>query len=184
MTHESSSPPPTAALSDSLLARKGNATAHGFAGAPELVPPPGAPDANPPPAAGAVATTPAAAPSDAPRILIVEDNALNMKMMTDLFEGNGFRALSAVNGPQALMLARAERPDLIVMDIELPGLSGLEVTRRLKADSGLSAVPVIAVSARVRAEDAAVARQAGCDGYLAKPVSISRMLATVAGLLP
>jgi len=167
-------PPPTAALSDSLLARKGAATAHGFAGAPEPAPP--APDAGNVPA-------PPAEPCAGPRILIVEDNALNMKMMTDLFEGNGFRALAAVNGPQALMLARAERPDLIVMDIELPGLSGLEVTRRLKADGGLSAVPVLAVSARARIEDAADARRAGCDGYLAKPVSVSRMLETVTGLL-
>lgn len=177
MTDPKAPLPPTAGLSGGLLARKGSAAAQGFAGAPALEPP-----AGPPPAVAAVPVPPAE-PAAGPRILIVEDNALNMKMMTDLFEGNGFRALAAMNGPQALMLARAERPDLIVMDIGLPGLSGLEVTRRLKADGGLCAVPVVAVSAGARAEDAAEARRAGCDFYLAKPVPISRMLETVAGLL-
>jgi two-component system cell cycle response regulator DivK len=149
--------------SRSLLARKGAATSSGFAGAPELV-------------------SPTAAQPDvraAPLVMIVEDNALNMKMMIDLLEGHGFCTLPAVNGPQALATARAERPDLIVMDIELPGLSGLEVMRQLKANADLKNIPVIVVSAMARAEDEAVARHAGCDDYLAKPVSTTDMLSMV-----
>jgi len=173
---------PPAPLSRSLLARKGTASASGFAGAPELVLPAAArpaPAANaaPPPVEVGIG------PRARPLVMIVEDNALNMKMMTDLFEAHGFCTLPAVNGPQALASASAERPDLIVMDIELPGLSGLEVTRRLKADAGLMTIPVIAVSALARAEDEAVARRAGCDDYLAKPVSVDRMLSLVSGFL-
>jgi len=171
VTADQSRLPPTAPLSQSLLARKGGATADGFADAPPLVEPP-------------AIEGPSVGVRAAPRILIVEDNALNLKMMTDLFEGHGYRALPAVNGPQALVIAQAERPDLIVMDIELPGLSGLSVARRLKADSGLGAVPVIAVSARAGPETAATAREAGCDAYLAKPVSVADMLAAVARFLP
>ncbi len=170
-----------APLSRSLLARKGSATASGFAGAPELVLPSAARLATDDDARAPVETRIEA--RAAPLIMIVEDNALNMKMMTDLLEGNGFCTLPAVNGPQALAAARAERPDLIVMDIELPGLSGLEVTRRLKADAGLMTIPVIAVSAMARAEDAAMARQAGCADYLVKPVSVADMLSIVARFL-
>lgn len=156
---EGEAPPPDSAL----LARKGGATASGFEGAAELARP------APPPAKAVL-----------PRVLIVEDNVLSMKMMTDLFEGNGYRALPAVNGPQALATARAEHPELILMDIGLPGLSGLEITRRIKADAALKGVPVVAVSARTSPEDEAAARRAGCDDFLAKPVSVSRMLSTAA----
>jgi len=172
---------PPAPLSRALLARKGSATASGFTGASELVLPPAAGPATHDDARTPVETRIEA--RAAPLIMIVEDNALNMKMMTDLFEGNGFRTLSAVNGPQALATASAERPDLIVMDIELPGLSGLEVTRRLKADASLMTIPVIAVSARARANDATVALQAGCADYLVKPVSVADILSSVARFL-
>jgi len=162
----------TADLTAALLARKGTADATGFADAPATEP------------VRLVPRSPAAEADTAARILIVEDDALNMKMMTDLFEARGFRAVPAVNGAQALASARIERPDLVVMDIDLPDLSGLEVTRRLRDDPGLAAVPVIAVSAVAGKDTVTLARDAGCDAYIAKPASVDCLLETVAALLP
>ncbi len=156
--------PRAASLTGSLLARKGAADA-GFTDAPE-----------------AGAETGAEAPTQ-PKILIVEDNFLNMKLMLDLFDGHGYRTVRAVNGREAILMARAERPDLIVMDIKLPGLSGLEVIRRLKGDVDLRDIPVIAVTALARLEDEQMIRDAGFDEFLSKPFSVQSVLVTVARLL-
>lgn len=158
---------PVAPLSASLLARKGSADASGFANAPDAV-------------------SPAPAPQDAPahpRILIVEDDLLNMELMTVVLEEQGYGTLQAANGEEAINMARAKWPDLIVMDINLPGLSGLDVIRQLKSDADLMDIPVIAVSAQARAEAEAMIRDAGFDEFLPKPFSVQSILHTVAGYL-
>ncbi len=177
-----------ASLSGSLLARKGTANASGFANAPDAVPPLPA-DVSLRHAEShesEIGHRQFPAHDDAQtqrRILLVEDNPLNMKMMTDLFEVHGYRALHAANGYEAMTMARAERPDLIVMDINLPGLSGLDVISRLKRDGDLKAIPVIAVSALARAEEEVMIRSAGFDEFLSKPFSVRRILLTVARFL-
>jgi two-component system cell cycle response regulator DivK len=177
-----------ASLSGSLLARKGTAAASGFARAPHAATP--LPADFDRPRAGNYESEIAHRhiPTDLekrkqPGILIVEDDPLNMKMMTDLFEGHGYRALRAVNGQEAITIARARQPDLIVMDIELPGLSGLDVIRRLKADGELKNIPVIAVTALTRIEDQMMIRGMGFDEVLSKPFSVRSMLVTVASFL-
>lgn len=177
-----------ASLSGSLLARKGAANASGFATAPDAVPP--LPAEISLPHAGShesgIGDRHSPARDDARtqrRILLVEDNPLNMKMMTDLFEVHGYRALHAANGYEAMAMAHAKRPDLIVMDIKLPGLSGLDVISRLKRDGDLMAIPVIAVSALARAEEEVTIRNAGFDEFLSKPFSVRSILLTVARFL-
>lgn len=178
----------TASLSGSLLARKGTAAASGFAAAPDAATPLAA-DVNRPRADNHGSEIGHRhIPTDDEkcnqrRILIVEDDPLNMKMMTDLFEGYGYRALHAVNGQEAIIIARARQPDLIVMDIKLPGLSGLDVIRRLKADGDLMNIPVIAVTALTRVEDQIMIRGVGFDEVLSKPFSVQSILVTVASFL-
>jgi len=112
-------------------------------------------------------------------ILIVEDNELNMMLFHDLLEMRGYNILQAREGIEALKLARRHRPDLIVMDIQLPGMSGLEVTKWIKEDDALRAIPVIAVTAFAMRGDEEKIRQAGCDAYIAKPMSTSGFLKTI-----
>ncbi|MCU0733583.1 MAG: response regulator [Hyphomonas sp.] len=112
-------------------------------------------------------------------VLIVEDNELNMKLFRDLLEAHGYRTVGTRNGNEALGLARTHRPDLILMDIQLPEISGLEVTRLLKADAGLAHIPVIAVTAFAMKGDEERIRQGGCEAYLSKPISVSKFLETV-----
>ncbi|GGC57340.1 response regulator [Chelatococcus reniformis] len=112
-------------------------------------------------------------------ILIVEDNELNMKLFSDLLEAHGYRTLKTAHGIDAMELARADRPDLILMDIQLPEVSGLEVTRWLKQDPDLKAIPVIAVTAFAMKGDEERIREGGCEGYLSKPISVSKFLETV-----
>jgi two-component system cell cycle response regulator DivK len=100
-------------------------------------------------------------------ILIVEDNELNMKLFNDLLEANGFRTVQTRNGIEALALARQHHPDLILMDIQLPEVSGLQVTQWLKQDEELRHIPVIAI------------REGGCEAYLSKPISVAKFLETV-----
>ena len=116
-------------------------------------------------------------------ILIVEDNELNMKLFHDLLEAQGYDLLEAREGPSALGLARAHRPDLIVMDIQLPSISGLEVTRWLKEDPELAHIPVVAVTAFAMKGDEARILQGGCEAYIAKPISVGRFLETIRRLL-
>ncbi len=112
-------------------------------------------------------------------VLIVEDNELNMKLFNDLLEANGYNTLQTKDGLEALELARHHHPDLILMDIQLPKISGLEVTKWLKADDELKAIPVIAVTAFAMKGDEEKIRQGGCEAYVAKPISITHFLETV-----
>lgn len=112
-------------------------------------------------------------------VLIVEDNELNMKLFHDLLESQGYDTLQTREGMQALQLARAHRPDLILMDIQLPEISGLEVTKWIKEDDELSNIPVIAVTAFAMKGDEERIRQGGCEAYISKPISVSTFLDTV-----
>ena len=112
-------------------------------------------------------------------VLIVEDNELNMKLFHDLLDAHGYKTLQTRNGMEAFSLAREHRPDLILMDIQLPGIDGYEATRRLKADTLLHAIPIIAVTSYALAGEVDTARAAGCDAYIPKPYSPRQLLAKV-----
>jgi two-component system, cell cycle response regulator DivK len=112
-------------------------------------------------------------------VMIVEDNDLNMKLFNDLLEANGYRTIKTRNGLEALDLAREHRPDLILMDIQLPEVSGLEVTKWLKEDDELHPIPVIAVTAFAMKGDEERIRQGGCEAYISKPISVSQFVETV-----
>src|ERR1700685_4198601 len=113
-------------------------------------------------------------------VLIVEDNELNMKLFHDLLEAHGYNTVATRNGIEALDLARKHRPDLILMDIQLPEVSGLEVTKWIKEDDDLKAIPVIAVTAFAMKGDEEKIREGGCEAYIAKPISVANFLQTVA----
>ncbi len=112
-------------------------------------------------------------------VLIVEDNELNMKLFHDLLDAHGYATLQTRNGMDALALARAHRPDLILMDIQLPEVSGLEVTKWLKEDDELRGIPVVAVTAFAMKGDEERIRQGGCEAYLSKPISVMSFVDTV-----
>jgi two-component system cell cycle response regulator DivK len=112
-------------------------------------------------------------------VLIVEDNELNMKLFHDLLVAHGYRTIQTRNGLEALDLARAHRPDLILMDIQLPEVSGLEVTKWLKDDDELRDIPVIAVTAFAMKGDEERIRSGGCEAYISKPISVMTFLETV-----
>jgi len=112
-------------------------------------------------------------------VLIVEDNDLNMKLFHDLLEAHGYNTLQTNDGMEALRIARAERPDLILMDIQLPEVSGLEVTKWLKEDDDLRPIPVVAVTAFAMKGDEERIREGGCEDYIAKPISVQTFLETV-----
>ena len=112
-------------------------------------------------------------------VLIVEDNELNMKLFHDLLEAHGYNILQSKDGLEALKLARQHRPDLILMDIQLPEVSGLEVTRWIKQDKDLCEIPVIAVTAFAMKGDEEKIRDGGCEAYIAKPISVTSFLETV-----
>ena len=112
-------------------------------------------------------------------VLIVEDNELNMKLFHDLLEAQGYATLQTKDGREALQLAREHRPDLVLMDIQLPEVSGLEVTKWIKEDENLRDIPVIAVTAFAMKGDEEKIRQGGCEAYIAKPISVSDFLKTV-----
>jgi two-component system cell cycle response regulator DivK len=112
-------------------------------------------------------------------VMIVEDNELNMKLFHDLLASHGYRTLQTRTGMEALKLARQKRPDLILMDIQLPEVSGLEVTKWLKDDEDLCDIPVIAVTAFAMKGDEERIRRGGCEAYLSKPISIASFLDAV-----
>jgi two-component system cell cycle response regulator DivK len=118
------------------------------------------------------------------RILVIEDQEDNRQILRDLLTTNGYEPIDAVTGEQGLELAQRERPDLILMDIQLPGLDGYEVTRRIKADPSLRLVPIIAVTSYALSGDEQKAFAAGCDGYVAKPFSPRLLLAKIRTFLP
>ena len=113
------------------------------------------------------------------KVLIVEDNDLNMKLFNDLLIAHGYGTLQSRDGIEALKLARQYRPDLILMDIQLPEVSGLQVTQWIKEDHDLRAIPVIAVTAFAMKGDEQKIRDGGCEAYIAKPISITSFLRTV-----
>src|SRR5215469_7549699 len=112
-------------------------------------------------------------------VMIVEDNELNMKLFHDLLEASGYRTIGTRDGLEVLDLARTRRPDLILMDIQLPDVSGLEVTKWIKDDPGLHQIPVVAVTAFAMNGDEERIRQGGCEAYLSKPISIAKFMETV-----
>ncbi len=117
------------------------------------------------------------------RILIVEDTEDNRQILRDLLTNAGFDIVEAHDGEAAVDAASEHRPDLILMDIQLPILNGYEAIRRIKANGALRAIPIIAVTSYALSEDKERARAAGCDGYVAKPFSPRQLLATVRDLL-
>jgi two-component system cell cycle response regulator DivK len=118
------------------------------------------------------------------KVLVVEDNELNMKLFHDLLEAHGITTIQTNNGRDVLELARANRPDLILMDIQLPEVSGLEVTKWLKADADLKSIPVIAVTAFAMKGDEQKIREGGCEDYISKPISVVKFMDTVRKYLP
>ena len=116
-------------------------------------------------------------------ILIIEDDDLSIKLETDLLQAHGYETLQSVDGKDTLQLARKHHPDLIIMDIQLPGVSGMELTKMLKADDQLKDIPVLAVTAFGMKGDEEKIRTAGCDDYIAKPISVSNFLETVERLI-
>jgi two-component system, cell cycle response regulator DivK len=117
------------------------------------------------------------------KILIVEDNPANMRLASLLLCKAGHTVLSAVDAETGITLARAEQPDLILMDIQLPGMDGLAATRHLKHDAATSAIPVIALTAMAMIEDQEKTRNAGCDAYISKPLRYQELYATIDALL-
>jgi two-component system cell cycle response regulator DivK len=113
------------------------------------------------------------------KVLIVEDNELNMKLFNDLLEAHGYFTLQTKDGMDALRIARQHHPDLILMDIQLPEVSGLEVIKWLKEDDNLAAIPVIAVTAFAMKGDEEKIRNGGCEAYIAKPISVASFMRTV-----
>jgi two-component system cell cycle response regulator DivK len=116
-------------------------------------------------------------------VLIVEDNDLNMKLFNDLLCANGYVTLQTKDGREAVEIARRHRPDLVLMDIQLPEVSGLEITRQMKQDPDLAPIPVIAVTAFAMKGDEEKIREGGCEGYIAKPISVTTFLQTIASFL-
>lgn len=120
---------------------------------------------------------------DNKRILLVEDHEDNRNIYRTILEHYGYEVVIATDGQSGIRLAREARPDLVLMDLSIPVVDGWEATRLLKADGETSSIPIIALSAHALAEDRERARQAGCDGYLAKPVEPRRVLEEVARFL-
>ena len=116
-------------------------------------------------------------------ILIVEDNELNMKLFNDLLESKGYKIIQTASGLNAVELAREHKPDLILMDIQLPEVSGLEVTKWLKSDDELAHIPVIAVTAFAMKGDEEKILEGGCEAYISKPISVAKFLTTIQGFV-
>lgn len=117
-------------------------------------------------------------------VLIVEDNALNMRLFSDLLQVTGYSVLQDATGASTLDMVREHRPDLVLMNMQLPGSSGLDLTIRLKADPALRDVPVVAITAFALPEDERRFRDAGGDGFISRPISASGLLLTVAKFVP
>jgi two-component system cell cycle response regulator DivK len=112
-------------------------------------------------------------------VLIVEDSELNMRLFNDLLQAFGYHTVKTRDGRQAVPMVREHRPDLIVLDIQLPEVSGLEITDRLKKDPVLKAIPIVAVTAFAMRGDEQRILAAGCDAYLSKPISVTTFLETI-----
>ncbi len=117
------------------------------------------------------------------RVLVIEDNLMNMELITDILTANGHEVLQAATAPEALALLEETKPDLILMDIQLPGVSGLDLTKRLKADPGTSRIPIVAITSYAMKGDEERALEAGCDGYIPKPIDIEQFYHVVGNAL-
>lgn len=117
------------------------------------------------------------------RVLVIEDNPANMKLASLLLHTAGHEVLAAADAESGLNLARSEQPDLILMDVQLPGIDGLEATMLLKQDPATKGIPVIAVTAMAMSSDSAKTRNAGCDGYISKPLRYRELFACIDNLL-
>jgi CheY-like chemotaxis protein len=117
------------------------------------------------------------------RILLVEDNEMNRDMLSRRLERRGYEVIVAVDGEEGVALAKADAPDVVVMDLSLPGIDGWEATRRLKAADETRAIPVLALTAHAMAGDREKALEAGCDDFDTKPVDLPRLVAKIEGLL-
>lgn len=117
------------------------------------------------------------------RILLIEDNENNRYLVTFLLQAHGWQVVHALDGPSGLALAARERPALILLDIQLPGMDGYAVARALKADPALAAIPVVAVTSYAMAPDRARAMEAGCDGYIEKPIDPETFVTAVSSHL-
>ena len=117
------------------------------------------------------------------RILVVEDTEDNRRIVRDLLSSAGYDILEATDGEAGVAMARTHRPDLVLMDIQLPVIDGYEATRRIKADPALAHIPILAVTSYALSGDEAKTRAAGCDGYIAKPFSPRELLGKVRGLI-
>ena len=126
-----------------------------------------------------MADLPITTEAKAKTILVVEDNELNMKLFNDLLESHGYIVVQTRDGLAALELARQHKPDLILMDIQLPEVSGIEVTKWLKEDDVLKSIPVIAVTAFAMKGDEQKIREGGCEAYISKPISVMSFLQTI-----
>jgi two-component system cell cycle response regulator DivK len=118
------------------------------------------------------------------RILVIEDTEDNRQIVRDLLESAGYELIEALDGLEGVAAAKREHPDLILMDIQLPGIDGYEATRRIRAVPALATVPIIAVTSYALSGDEAKTRAAGCDGYVAKPFSPRQLLAKIREFLP
>ena len=116
-------------------------------------------------------------------VLIVEDNELNMKLFHDLLEAHGIKTIQTADGRKVLDMARESKPDLILMDIQLPEVSGLDVTKWLKADEELKAIPVVAVTAFAMKGDEQKIREGGCEDYISKPISVGKFMTVIESYL-
>jgi two-component system cell cycle response regulator DivK len=116
-------------------------------------------------------------------VLIVEDNEKNMKLARDVLQAKGYRTLEATSGEDGVRLAKEKKPDLVLMDIQLPGINGIEDFKRLRADAGTKAIPVIALTASVTPTDRTAITAAGFDAFLGKPINLKEFLDTVKRLL-
>jgi two-component system cell cycle response regulator DivK len=125
----------------------------------------------------------APSPHRGKRILVVEDNELNLKLLNDVLEAHGYDVLTTGEGAVAVAWARQYRPDLILMDLQLPDISGLEVTQQLKADADTASIPIVAVTAFAMAGDEKRALEHGCDAYIAKPIDLRKFLDVIAGFV-
>ncbi len=117
-------------------------------------------------------------------VLIIEDNVLNMKLVRSLLEIASYKVLEASDAEDGIQLLRQYRPDLILMDIQLPGMDGLSATRHIKKDPALQDIPIIALTSYAMHGDEEKARKAGCDGYISKPIDTKTFLASVVEYIP
>lgn len=117
-------------------------------------------------------------------VLVVEDDELNLKLVRELLEFNGFETLEASNGLEALEMIRQERPSLVLMDIQMPAMDGIEATRRIKSEASTRDIPVIALTSSAMKGDREAILAAGCDEYMSKPINIHCLLKLIDGFVP